>query len=86
VGLSLGIKIDIIHYLIFVPIISSVTVLPISIGGLGLRDNTAVVLFSTLGVAADKVVAMTLINFAFLFFVGIAGGLIYAIVLYGRKT
>jgi len=85
VGLSLGIKINIIHYLIFVPIISSVTVLPIAIGGLGLRDNTAVVLFSTLGVAADRVVAMTLINFAFLFFIGIAGGLFYAVLLNNRE-
>ncbi|MDD5005458.1 MAG: lysylphosphatidylglycerol synthase transmembrane domain-containing protein [Candidatus Omnitrophica bacterium] len=85
VGLSLGIKLNIIHYLIFVPIIGSVTILPISIGGLGLRDNAAVVLFSTLGVAADRVVAMTLINFAFLFFIGVLGGIIYAIALYSRR-
>lgn len=86
VGLSLGIKLNIIHYLIFVPIIGSITILPISIGGLGLRDNAAVVLFSALGVAADRVVAMTLINFAFLFFIGIVGGIIYAIALHNRRA
>ncbi|MDD5356249.1 MAG: lysylphosphatidylglycerol synthase domain-containing protein, partial [Candidatus Omnitrophica bacterium] len=85
VGLSLGIHINIIHYFTLVPIISSVTIIPIAVGGLGLRDNAAVVLFSALGVAADKVVAMTLINFAFLFFIGIAGGIVYAAALYSRR-
>jgi len=85
VGLSLGMHINIIHYLVFVPIISSVTIIPIAIGGLGLRDNAAVVLFSVLGVPADKVVAMTLINFAFLFFIGVVGGIVYAVALYSRK-
>jgi uncharacterized membrane protein YbhN (UPF0104 family) len=85
VGKSLGIELNIIHYLILIPIISSVTVLPISIGGLGLRDNAAVVLFSALGIAKEMVVAMTLINFAFIFFIGIIGGIIYGAALYSRR-
>lgn len=85
VGMSLGIKLDIIYFLFFIPIISLITILPISIGGLGLRDNAAVVLFKTVGVASDKVVAMTLINFAFLFFIGIIGGIIYGSAIYSRR-
>jgi uncharacterized protein (TIRG00374 family) len=86
VGLSLGINLNLIHYLFFVPIISTITILPISIGGLGLRDNAGVVLFGTLGVAADRVVAMTLLNFSFLFFIGIVGGVIYALALFNRRS
>jgi uncharacterized protein (TIRG00374 family) len=85
IGLSLGINVGLIYYLIFVPLISVATILPISIGGLGLRDNAAVVLFSALGVAADKVVSMTLINFAFLLFIGLAGGIVYAATLGIRR-
>lgn len=85
IGMSLGIKIDITYYLIFIPIVSTISILPISIGGLGLRDNAAVVLFSALGVAADKIAAMTLIIFAFLFFVGVIGGVIYGIALHNRR-
>lgn len=85
IGRSLGITINIIYYLIFVPIINTITILPISIGGLGLRDNAAIVLFSALGVSSDKIAAMTLINFGFIFFIGIIGGIIYGIALYNRR-
>ena len=85
IGLSLGIKLNIAHFLVLIPIINTVSFLPISFGGLGLRDNVAVVLFSSLGVASDKVAAMTLIIFAFLFFIGVAGGIIYGATLYSRR-
>lgn len=85
VGMSLGIKLNIIYYFIFIPVINTITILPISIGGLGLRDNAAVVLFSALGVAPDKIAAMTLINFAFLFFVGTIGGIVYGAAIYSRR-
>ena len=85
IGMSLGIKLNIAYYLIFIPIINTISFLPISLGGLGLRDNVAVVLFSTLGVASDRVAAMTLIIFAFLFFIGIAGGIIYGVALSTRR-
>lgn len=85
IGLSLGIRLNIIYFLILIPIITTVTILPISIGGLGLRDNAAVILFSSLGVASDKIVAMTLLIFLFLFFVGALGGIIYGIALLNRR-
>ena len=85
IGMSLGIKLNVIYYLILIPIVNSISFLPISLGGLGLRDNVAVVLFSTLGVASDKVVAMTLLIFAFIFSIGIIGGIIYGTSLYSRR-
>mgnify|MGYP001569599304 CR=1 FL=1 len=85
IGMSLGISAHIVYYLVFIPIVSSISILPISIGGLGVRDNAAVVLFSRIGVAADRVVAMTLLSFAFLLFVGLIGGGIYGFALYSRR-
>lgn len=84
-GMSLGINLNIIYYLALVAIISIVTFLPISIGGLGLRDNAAVVLFSAFGVAADRIAAMTLLIFFYVFFIGVVGGIIYAFALYRRR-
>lgn len=84
-GMSLGIRLSVVYYLILIPIVNTVSFLPISLGGLGLRDNVAVVLFSSLGVASDKVAAMTLLIFAFLFFFGIMGGIIYGTSLYCRR-
>jgi len=85
IGMSLGIKLGIVYYLILIPIVNTVSFLPISLGGLGLRDNVAVVLFSAFGVASDKVAAMTLLIFAFLFSVGIMGGIVYGTSLYSRR-
>lgn len=85
IGMSLGINLSVVYYLILIPIMNTISFLPISLGGLGLRDNVAVVLFSAYGVASDKVAAMTLLIFAFLFSVGIMGGIIYGSSLYSRR-
>lgn len=85
IGMSLGIELSVIYYLILIPIVNAVSFLPISLGGLGLRDNVAVILFSALGVASGKIAAMTLLIFAFLFSVGIMGGIIYGTSLCSRR-
>ncbi|MFC1675255.1 lysylphosphatidylglycerol synthase transmembrane domain-containing protein, partial [Candidatus Omnitrophota bacterium] len=53
IALSIGIKVNIIYFFIFIPIINAITFLPISIGGLGLRDATAVFFFAKVGVSSD---------------------------------
>lgn len=85
IGVSLGISVHLVYYLVFIPIVSAISILPIAVGGLGTRDYAAVILFSAVGVAKDRVVAMTLLNFALLFFVGIVGGIVYGIALYRRR-
>jgi uncharacterized protein (TIRG00374 family) len=85
IGLSLGIKLHIAHYMTLIPVMNTIAFLPISIGGLGLRDHVAVKLFSPLGVAEEKVFAMTILIFAFLFFVALVGGIIYGSSLYSRR-
>ncbi len=77
VGLALGIKINIAYFLIFLPIISAITLLPISIGGLGLRDATTIYFFAKAGVSKDLAFAMSLINFSFILAYGAAAGIIY---------
>jgi len=85
IGLSIGISAGIVYYLVFIPLVTILSMLPISIGGLGVRENAAVILFSAVGVQADKVAAMSLLGFAFLFFAGLVGGSIYGIALYCRR-
>jgi hypothetical protein len=85
IGLSLGIKISIIYFFIFVPIISVITMLPISIGGLGLRDATTVLFFAKIGVAKDLAFAMSLLSFLFALIYGSIGGIIYVFTLHYRR-
>ena len=77
IALSLGIKIDLIYYFIFLPIISAITLLPIAIGGLGLRENLFVVYFAKAGVIKQLAIEMSLLSFAFIIIYGALGGLIY---------
>jgi len=84
-ALSLGIKINIIYFLIFIPIISAVTLLPISIGGLGLRDATTIFFFTKIGVSKNLAFAMSLLSFIFLLIYGGVGGLIYVLTIHHRR-
>jgi len=82
---SLGLNVNIIYFFIFFPIIGAVTLLPISIGGLGLRDAMTVFFFAEVGVSKDLAFAMSLINFGFILIAGGLGGLIYVFTIRHRR-
>lgn len=85
-ALSLGIKISPVYFFIFLPIISAITLLPISIGGLGLRDATVIFFFAKAGLAKDMAFAMSLLNFSFILICGALGGLIYVLTVRHRRV
>lgn len=85
IALSLGLKTNILYFFIFLPIIGTVTLLPISIGGLGLREAMTVFFFGKVNVAKNLAFAMSLINFLFILICGSIGGLIYVLTLHHRR-
>jgi hypothetical protein len=85
IALSLGIKISLIYFFIFLPIIGAITLLPISIGGLGLRDASTIFFFAKVGVGKNLAFAMSLLNFSFILFYGAVGGLIYVLTVHNRR-
>jgi len=74
-----------IYFFIFLPVIGAITLLPISLGGLGLRDATTIFFFAKIGVGKDLAFAMSLLSFSFLLFYGSIAGLIYFITVNHRK-
>jgi len=58
---ALELEISIMHVLIFVPIIVFVAQLPISLGGLGVREVSFVTLLGSIGVQAEYAVALSLL-------------------------
>jgi len=82
---SLGIKINVMYFFIFLPIIGAITLLPISIGGLGLRDATTIFFFAKAGVSKDLAFAMSLLSFLFILVYGAIGGLIYVLTIHHRR-
>ncbi len=81
----MGIKINMAYFFVYLPIIGAITLLPISIGGLGLRDATTVFFFAQAGVSKDMAFAMSLINFSFIVFYASIGGLIYVFTVHHRR-
>lgn len=85
IALAIGIKIKLVYFFIFLPIIGAITLLPISIGGLGLRDAMTVFFFAKVGVVKDLAFAMSLISFLFILIYGSIGGLIYVLTIHYRR-
>jgi len=84
-ALSLGVNINIIYFLIFVPIIGAITLLPIAIGGLGLRENMFVLFFRRAGVGESLSVALSLLGFGFIIIYAAIGGFIYVLTVHHRR-
>lgn len=85
IALSLGVKLNIIYFFIFMPIIGAITLLPISIGGLGLRESSFVLYFAKVGVVKQLAVAISLLSFTFILIFGALGGLIYVSTIRHRR-
>ena len=86
-ALSLGVSgVNLIYFFIFIPIIGAVTLLPISLGGFGIRENTSMILFAKAGMARNSAVAMAFLNSIFILIYGAIGGLIYVFTLHRRRV
>ncbi len=62
IGLSLGININFIYFLIILPISTLVAQIPITINGFGTRELTLIGLFGVLGINATKVFTMSILS------------------------
>ncbi len=80
VALGLGVNVSFWYFLLFVPITSVVLLLPISVGGLGVRESTYVLLFGQAGVSQTVAFSMSLlIAVTGTVIPGLIGGVIYII-------
>lgn len=82
---SLGIRLNIVWFFVLIPIISTITLLPISVGGLGLRDAVTVYFFRKGGLNPDLAFAMSLLGFFFIVIFAGIGGLIYVLTIHHRR-
>lgn len=75
-GLALGYQIPFTHYFLVIPFLSLAILLP-SIGGLGIREGLAPLLFASAGLSNEQAVALTLLVFAIERISGFLGAPIY---------
>ncbi|MGB9005242.1 MAG: lysylphosphatidylglycerol synthase transmembrane domain-containing protein [Candidatus Aminicenantales bacterium] len=78
IGLAFGLRVAFLDYFIFIPIVLLVQTIPITIGGLGLRESAYITVFRYYGVAARTAVSFSLVaDIAVGLLVGFIGGIIY---------
>jgi uncharacterized protein (TIRG00374 family) len=77
-GQAVGIDLSLWYYFLFVPIISVLLMVP-SVGGLGIREGSTVLLFRQVGVPEPQALALALAYDVTLLSIGLIGATIYLI-------
>ena len=75
---ALGVHISVWYFIIFIPLITLATTVPLFFGGLGVRETAYVYLFTQVGVPAPLCISMSLALYALRLVGATVGGLIYA--------
>jgi uncharacterized membrane protein YbhN (UPF0104 family) len=81
VGIAIGAEIPWTYYWILVPMVSLLTLVPISVGGAGVRENAIPFFLAPLGIGDAVAVPLALLWFAVCAVTSLAGGVVY---LFGR--
>jgi hypothetical protein len=88
VAQSLGIAVtnlNFIQFFVFVPLLSLIMILPVSINGLGVREGAGILLFTQIGFSREQALLMELITYAIMVMVSLLGGLFFAQRSFERK-
>lgn len=77
IAIAFNIEISIIYFIIIVPIIMLAIMLPISLGGFGVKEGIAVAFLQLIGIAFNDAVTITLIESITMTIVILLGGVMY---------
>ncbi|MCS7158453.1 MAG: flippase-like domain-containing protein [Blastocatellia bacterium] len=81
---ALGLALDFLAFCVFIPIISLLSMLPITMYGLGVREYAFVLFFSSLGVTREASLLLALLWFAVVVLASLPGAMVY--IAYGRRS
>lgn len=77
VALALHLEVSPAAFFLFVPVINIITLLPVSIAGLGMREGGYVALFGYLGLSTGEALSLSLLVFGINMLFVLCGGIIY---------
>jgi glycosyltransferase 2 family protein len=75
---ALNIDIPLVYFVIFLPIIHFVAQMPISIGGLGVRETSFVYFLGMIGVSSEKAFTLSIVVYALTLIIALPGAWLYA--------
>jgi len=76
-------EVGLLPFFIYVPIINVIAMIPVSLNGLGIRENSYVILFSRVGLDGELSLAMSLVSFFIIFLFSLIGGFFF--IFYRRR-
>ena len=75
---SLGLPIPFLSFFLIIPLATVITMLPISVNGIGVRENIYIFFFASFAVTKPEAIAFAWIAYGVLLLQGVMGGIIYA--------
>ncbi len=80
VGKSLNIPLSMTYYFLLIPIIMVITLIPISIAGIGVRESSFIYFFTQAGISSTQALSLSFLVFFQWILMALIGGLIYLLV------
>jgi len=78
IGLALNTEVSFAFYCVALPIIWLITMLPVSINGIGVREGGFVLFFAAAGMSNADALLISFLTFAQLVILGVIGGVLYS--------
>ena len=76
---SLVFGIELTYFFLIIPLSIFIMMLPISINGIGLRENVFFLFLSNFAIGSSEAVAFAWIEFSFVIILGLIGGIVYSL-------
>jgi glycosyltransferase 2 family protein len=77
VAWAMGLPIGVLTVCAFISLVDLVRLMPISVGGLGVREWSVVVLFASVGIIREQALTFSILAFAPIYLNAIVGGVVY---------
>jgi len=78
-AMGMNIQESFLYFVVFIPVITLITMIPISLSGMGLREYAFVALFSAIGVPPPAALALALLTSAMILLSAVPGGILYLV-------
>lgn len=77
IAAALGIQLSFFYFCLFIPPILVLTMLPVSVGGVGVREAAFLFFFVPLGITPAEIVSLSLWSYILTLLANLSGGLVY---------
>lgn len=77
VGKALGLDVPFAYYVVMVPMVSLLTMLPISVNGIGIREGATILFLAAAGISEAQAISLSVLWFMVFTMASLLGGIVY---------